>query len=258
MKLHSIGINYVHKNGVLIDRPEGSGDFLLIIFKTPAYITFAGKRQKVAPDSAVLFSEGTPQLYGNEQELYRNHCLHIDFEPADRILEEAGLETDMVFPIYNIEKIEFVMKEINYEFYSGKEESEITGLLLKLLFYRLGEEYKAYRSGVENGKSIYENDLVTLRSEIYSTPAAPMSVAWMAEKLNISVPHFQRLYKNRFGVSSYDDVVSARISQAKEYLKGTALSVNEVASLCGYSSYEHFIRQFKQKTGCTPSEYRKK
>ena len=45
---------------------------------------------------------------------------------------------------------------------------------------------------------------------------------------------------------------------AKQLLKTTDLRINEVASSCGYQNSTHFMRQFKEKTGISPSEYRKK
>jgi len=36
------------------------------------------------------------------------------------------------------------------------------------------------------------------------------------------------------------------------------MPVYEVALLCGYDNVAHFIRQFKDKTGYSPSSYRKK
>ena len=37
MKLHAMGIGYRHDENFRIFRPEGSGDNLLVIFRTPAF-----------------------------------------------------------------------------------------------------------------------------------------------------------------------------------------------------------------------------
>ena len=52
-----------------------------------------------------------------------------------------------------------------------------------------------------------------------------------------------------------DDVINARF-MAKEFLLQANYTLTEIAELCGYSNVEHFCRQFKEKTGCTPGEFR--
>ena len=43
MKLHAIGMAVRHTADFVIDRPAGSGDDLLIIFKTPAELIIGGE-----------------------------------------------------------------------------------------------------------------------------------------------------------------------------------------------------------------------
>lgn len=258
MKINTLGINYTHENGLVIDRPEGSGDYLLIIFKTRGFVTFGDKTSDVMPDSAVLFKKGTHQLYGNKNERFVNHCIHMTIDDNDDILSRAGLAADTVFSLENPDKTEEKMREISRELYSGKSSAEeLSQLYLRCLLYHLGENCTAFLNGNQSlNKGCHSSELQALRAEIYSSPGKNISVKSMAEKLNISVPHFQRLYKEHFSVSSYEDVIHARIRLAKHCLRTTDMPVSEIADVCGYENYEHFIRQFRIKTGCTPTEYR--
>ena len=45
--------------------------------------------------------------------------------------------------------------------------------------------------------------------------------------------------------------------KAKQLLSCTRLSVSEIAARCGYGTSSHFMRQFREMCGKTPSEYRK-
>ena len=49
-----------------------------------------------------------------------------------------------------------------------------------------------------------------------------------------------------------------RIQQAQQLLLESDATLQTISKLCGYKSEYHFIRQFKQKTGCTPRKYLKK
>ena len=80
----------------------------------------------------------------------------------------------------------------------------------------------------------------------------------MARSASLSPSYFQALYKAEFGVSCYEDVISAKMELARYYLANTALSVSETAALCGYDNEVHFMRQFRQRMGMTAGEFRKK
>ena len=59
--------------------------------------------------------------------------------------------------------------------------------------------------------------------------------------------------------TTYQDVVrDFRIVMAKHYLEETALPVSEVAALVGYADATNLYRVFRQLTGYTPADYRRR
>lgn len=69
--------------------------------------------------------------------------------------------------------------------------------------------------------------------------------------------YFHALYKKYFDTTFLADVVRARVQAAEELLVSSADSVERIAERCGYNHTEHFIRQFRARTGTTPTGYRK-
>lgn len=53
-----------------------------------------------------------------------------------------------------------------------------------------------------------------------------------------------------------DFLISARMEKAKYLLRYTDLKITEIAALCGFSDIYLFSKQFKHKTGFSPSLYR--
>ena len=102
------------------------------------------------------------------------------------------------------------------------------------------------------------SDLKKLRREIHKAPELSWNLTELAKRLNISKSYVQKLYKEYFGISYIDDLLEARIEMAKKLLLTTDLHISEVASSCGYQNATHFMRQFKDKTGLSPSEFRDK
>lgn len=87
--------------------------------------------------------------------------------------------------------------------------------------------------------------------------AAPWRADDAARRLGVSCGYFHALYKKYFDTTFLSDVVRARVQAAEELLVSSADSVERIAERCGYNNTEHFIRQFRARTGTTPTGYRK-
>ena len=251
MVLHTLGIDFHHTSDYYVNRPNGSGDNLLLIFKTPALITLNGEQLIADENTAVLYSKGYPQLYGACTEEYINHWVHFDIEQDDDFLRRVGLPADTLIRPADISSAEGILEQLSIESVSDSpNKAECTDLLLKLLSARLGGLSDSRRH------TAHYPALKALRAEIYRNPSTAVSVNILAERLCISPSHFQYLYKTEFGISCMEDVITARIETAKHYLINTDLPVNRISELCGYENDVHFIRQFKKRIGLTALEYR--
>ena len=62
-----------------------------------------------------------------------------------------------------------------------------------------------------------------------------------------------------FKLQSYmiDYLTDIRMKHAKDYLRNSKLSLDEIALKVGYLNLSSFIRTFKRTTGETPSNFRK-
>lgn len=49
-----------------------------------------------------------------------------------------------------------------------------------------------------------------------------------------------------------------KLNQAKNLLKNSNFSISDIIAKVGYSNLSYFYKQFKEDTGVTPDEYRKK
>lgn len=93
-------------------------------------------------------------------------------------------------------------------------------------------------------------------AEIRRYPGEQYSVDDLAQRLHCSRYHFTRLFKEVNNVSPQEFIVDARIEAAKGLLHSSNYTIGRIANLLGYSDIYFFSRQFKNKTGCSPSQYR--
>ena len=245
MKLHSMGIAYRHESDFEINRPHGSGDWLLLIFKTPAFVW----RGESRGESRVEVPRDTPQHYGAAGVEYINHWVHFECAEDDVFFEKTRAALCEPVPLRSCAAAESVLSLLSLESVSGGERED---LLLRLLI--------AKTVGAQGGaaKSPHSERLRSLRAQLYANPAGRFTVSEMARSASLSPSYFQALYKAEFGVSCYEDVISAKMELARYYLANTALSVGETAALCGYDNEVHFMRQFRQRMGMTAGEFRRK
>lgn len=79
----------------------------------------------------------------------------------------------------------------------------------------------------------------------------------MAETIGISVPHFQRIFKENVGTPPMTYLHDLRLEKAREFLETTFKNISEIRYKVGIRSESHFTRDFKEKFGLPPLEYRK-
>lgn len=65
-------------------------------------------------------------------------------------------------------------------------------------------------------------------------------------------------FKNETGQSITQYIRNARINRAKVLLNSTTLSVAEIAEQLAFNTPNYFIQCFRNVTGCTPAQYRKR
>lgn len=84
----------------------------------------------------------------------------------------------------------------------------------------------------------------------------PVTIADVAENLNLSPSRLRYSFKKTSGVSLGSYILNYRINRSITLLRTTHLSVAEVATEVGFASPQTFCRIFKQKTGQTARSYR--
>lgn len=84
------------------------------------------------------------------------------------------------------------------------------------------------------------------------------SVMLLAGHFHVSPAYMSYLFKNYTGENLSDYVWRLRLQKACELLAGTGKSIDEISLAIGYENTSSFRRKFKQETGMTPSEYKRK
>lgn len=79
----------------------------------------------------------------------------------------------------------------------------------------------------------------------------------ICEAFELSPPSLSRMFRREKGVTMLDYVHTVRLGHVKEMMLKTDLSLQEIATQCGYYSFWTMSRAFKKYEGVNLSEYRR-
>jgi len=85
-----------------------------------------------------------------------------------------------------------------------------------------------------------------------------LSVAFLAEKANMSEAYFRKVFKSIYNISPAKYITLVRMEKAKQFMSYPFITLEECAKRCGFSSQQYFCRVFKKNIGMTPAEYKKR
>lgn len=94
-------------------------------------------------------------------------------------------------------------------------------------------------------------------TEIENDLSQPITAKTLAERFGMSDSHLSRLFRRETGSNIAKYIKELRLEKARELLENTDLRINEIRYKIGLRDDSHFVRDFKQKFGLSPTEYRR-
>ena len=86
--------------------------------------------------------------------------------------------------------------------------------------------------------------------------AEEISLSRIAEVFNYNSSYLSRIYKQAMREGINEHIIRTRIEAACRLLRGSEISVSEIAAQCGFQTTKYFITVFKRLKGQTPKTWR--
>ncbi|MFD0680681.1 MULTISPECIES: response regulator transcription factor [unclassified Paenibacillus] len=83
------------------------------------------------------------------------------------------------------------------------------------------------------------------------------SLTWLAEHFHFSPQYISKRFKEVYHTTIVAYLTDLKMEKAKALLKGTALSIADIANQLGYEDENYFSKVFKKQVGLSPFPYRK-
>ena len=145
---------------------------------------------------------------------------------------------------------ELVQKMVDEYAYGTMYSKELCGLLLDSLLLecmRLGRDPTKQRHDISRELLQYIRDNLD----------RPVGHAELERVFSYHRSSINRILIESTGLTLKHYQIDLRVKKAMELLKYSRKTMGEIAEECGYASSIFFSRQFKAKTGMTPSEFRR-
>lgn len=108
------------------------------------------------------------------------------------------------------------------------------------------------KNSIKSYSAIVQKAILAIESD----PSVEMNLHKLAEILNISNVYLSSIFKKETGKTVTEYIREKRLSYAEYLLEHTNLQIQTVALHCGMLDVHYFSKQFKHRTGKTPTAFR--
>lgn len=110
---------------------------------------------------------------------------------------------------------------------------------------------------VEKSKNATSRRMQKFLSYIEQHYTEDVSLEDLAQSANVSKSECLRCFKQSMETTPYKYLIEYRLSKAAAMLKSSDSAIEAIAASVGFRQVSHFGKCFREKTGMSPSEYRK-
>ena len=239
----------------MIDRPNGTADYLFMYFPTPVQVRHAGILRDFPPGSFFLWTPGNRHNFGNPDQLWCHWWLHAKGEFVERAirnssipcnvpiqLETPGLFPGLLRPIYDElnESVQFDYAVLEARFM----------LLVRLLD-------RALHPRPVQGH-IPERIARVIRRMTDNPAVSPATLPELARIAGLSVSRFSAEFRATTGMPPIRFLLEKKMELAAYLLRDRNLRVSEAAEQAGFHDPLYFSRLFRRKYGLTPVSFRRR
>lgn len=244
-----------------------NGFEISMILSGEGYYFAEGRAIKVQAGSIIIFNSLVPHAWiANEENppvqktftFYHRLFLESELAKEELKLFNEYLKSLTVLDLHGEEaKKGMAILELMYEEYINKKTNyRISIRHLLLIFFIDSMRISKNKRISEGGKKNIPNEQLEVAVQyIKSHFHLNITLEDVAKEVYMHPNYFSALFKKSYGTSFVEYVNALKITMAAELMKNTDLSIQEIASQCGFSSLSNFYKVFKERYGLSPAKY---
>jgi transcriptional regulator GlxA family with amidase domain len=195
----------------------------------------------------------------------REYCYHsnIPFWASDDLtrLPDGDFFDDLPYQYHTAKFDEFepLFSQIRQKFLNDPQANQpyMKSLLLQILnlVYDELDSNLSRDLGIRSDDHNYQR-VMNSKLFIDSNLGGKLTLENLARQFGTSPAFFVKVFKKIMGITPFEYIIEGRLTKARMLLTTTtSLSINEVASSCGFENISYFYRLFKQRFEITPVQF---
>lgn len=249
----SVGCHYVQEH---VYRPAGFPNFQWIqCHEGQGELNIGGMTYSVGKNQGMLLYPDIPhEYYAVEEDWMVDWITFGGLHIEDFVKLTAGIQKSGVFYVSNPD---IILSKIRRVLAIELSNDTMKSLECSCLAYDiLVDLLKSISTINDNSITLQYNRLSPLLEFIESNYANPLSLAQLAQIIEVTPQHLCSLFKKTTGLRIFEYLNRVRIKKSKEImLRNPDVFVKEVARLSGYDDVSYFCLMFRKLEHITPKEF---
>lgn len=220
------------------------------------------KIQSYKPGDVIVMGPLVYHRANNSNPDKKNHWIFFYFNPKDWNAQEIP-PNSMFFADRNKHRDFSNLLGILYHELEEKAKGyrEITkGLIIAISSYiirQLSMQEGIIESGTYDKREAIDSRILRALDLLTEFKNLDCPISEVAGQCYLSESHFRQLFRDQIGISPKEFQTEVKLKVAMAMLRDKKKSILDISLECGFDSLCNFNRQFKNKTGQTPSAWRK-
>ncbi len=241
-----------------VSRRKNLNSFLFFVVRSGrGHLDYGGRHYELQEGDCVFLNCQLEYSHETSPDLWRLSWVHFDGPSAAGIYEkymsrggQNAFHPQDPEPFLDLlEKLYLAAASTDY-IRDMRINEGLTSLLTLLMEQSWNPELQSEREGKKR-------DLSAIRSYLNEHYPEKISLDELAARFYINKYYLIRIFKETYGVPVGQYLLGIRITKAKQLLRFTDRSIEDIGQSCGLGAPYYFSRTFHKVEGISPSEYRK-
>lgn len=235
----------------MVDRPHGTGDYLLMVFFDDVTFTAKDGTQTHPAGTLILWPPTSGHFYGNTARPWLHSWVHCDGRLIDAMIQQTGMPVNTAITLSDPYVCDKYILDLHIEL-TGRAAPDPA--IARNILENWMREIVRMRRGPHLAR--LPGPVAAARAFIESHFTEPLTLDQIADHADVSVPHLCSLFRKHCGASVMAYVIGLRLAKAQLLIQDTVLPIGQVARAVGYDDLFHFSKLFKKHFGVPPTKMR--
>jgi AraC-like DNA-binding protein len=253
----SFGARTPHQPFFCYARPAGQGAWLMMVFHSGIEIDTEAGRVQGQPGQGIILDPAYPQWHRGDARGYVNDWINLAGADVAAAVAGFALTVNRLLELEDPSVMGRLLDEMHRErLHRARGWEAALDLLARQLLLAFSRHRPATGGDSHAAWRRHHAPLMRLRQRMLGEVSRRWSIPQLARAAGLGEHRFATLYRRFFGLPPMEDLIRARIEEARGLLTRSDDSIDRIAGQCGFQDLPYFTRQFTRRVGLPPGRWR--